>query len=59
MLYLLGWQKFATPKMWGGDKALAKQLLTEAKQKLGDDPASGLEPHWGKKEVEEILGQLK
>ncbi|HEY8898176.1 MAG TPA: hypothetical protein VIM79_25290 [Niastella sp.] len=59
MLYLFGWQKFATPKMWGGDKALAKQLLTEAKQKLAADPASGIEPHWGKKEVDEILGQLK
>lgn len=59
VLYLLGWQKFATPKMWGGDKALAKQLLTQANQKLAGDPASGPEPHWGKKEVDEILGQLK
>ena len=59
VLYLLGWQKFATPKMWGGDKTLAKQLLTEAKQKLGADSAEGIEPHWGKKEVDEILGQLK
>jgi hypothetical protein len=59
MLYLLGWQKFATPKMWGGDKVLAKQLLTEAKQKLDSKPSSGIEPHWGKKEVEEILKQLK
>jgi hypothetical protein len=59
VLYLLGWQKFATPKMWGGDKALAKQLLTEAKQKLEADSSSGIEPHWGKKEVDEILGQLK
>ena len=59
MLYLLGWQKFATPKMWGGDKALAKQLLTEAKQKLAGETSSGLDPHWGKKEVDEILDQLK
>ena len=59
MLYLLGWQKFATPKMWGGDKALAKQLLTNAKQKLAGEPSTGLAPHWGKKEVEEILEQLK
>jgi hypothetical protein len=59
MLYLLGWQKFATPKMWGGDKVLAKQLLTEANQKLDSNPSSGIEPHWGKKEVEEILKQLK
>jgi hypothetical protein len=59
MLYLQGWQKFATPKMWGGDKALAKQLLTTAKQKLASDPSSGIEPHWGSKEVEDILKQLK
>ncbi|MCS3795314.1 hypothetical protein [Niastella sp. OAS944] len=59
MLYLLGWQKFATPKMWGGDKAQAKQLLTNAKQKLAGEPSAGLAPHWGKKEVEEILEQLK
>jgi len=59
VLYLLGWQKFATPKMWGGDKALAKQLLTSAKQKLAGEQVEGLGPHWGKKEVEEMLGQLK
>jgi hypothetical protein len=58
MLYLLGWQKFATPKMWGGDKTLARQLLTEAKQKL-QSPSPGIEPHWGEKEVDEILRQLK
>lgn len=59
MLYLLGWQKFSTPKMWGGDKVLAKQLLTEAKQKLEAQPSSTVEPHWGKKEVDELLKQLK
>jgi hypothetical protein len=59
MLYLLGWQKFATPKMWGGDKALAKQLLTTAKQQLAREQSPALNPHWGLKEVEEILGQLR
>ena len=59
MLYLLGWQKFATPKMWGGDKILAKQLLTQAKQKLATEPSNSIEPHWGKKEVDDILQQLK
>ena len=59
MLYLLGWQKFATPKMWGGDKTLAKQLLTQAKQKLETESPNSIEPHWGKKEVDDILGQLK
>ena len=57
MLYLLGWQKFATPKMFGGDKVLAKQLLTDAQQKL-DAQSPGIEPHWGKREVDEILKQL-
>ena len=59
MLYLLGWQKFATPKMWGGDKVLAKQLLTEAKQKLDTQSSAGIEPHWGNKEVDDLLKQLK
>jgi hypothetical protein len=59
MLYLLGWQKFATPKMFGGDKALAKQLLTEAKQKLETESSTGVEPHWGKKDVDDILKKLK
>jgi len=58
-LYLLGWQKFATPKMWGGDKILAKQLLTQAKQKLATESSNFMEPHWGKKEVDDILQQLK
>lgn len=58
-LYLEGWEKFATPKMWGGDKAKAKELLAEAKQKLDAHPASGLEPRWGKTEVEDILRQIK
>lgn len=58
MLYLLGWQKFATPKMFGGDKALAKQLLTEARQKLEGESDAGAEPHWGKKEVDELLKRL-
>jgi hypothetical protein len=59
MLYLLGWQKFATPKMWGGDKTLAKQLLTQAKEKLAAESSNTVEPHWGIKEVDEILKQIK
>lgn len=59
MLYLEGWQKFATPKLYGGDKKLAKQLLTQAKKKLSAAPTNTIEPHWGTKEVEELLKQLK
>jgi hypothetical protein len=58
-LYLEGWRMFATPKMFGGDKAKAKELLTSAKQKLESNTSAGIEPRWGKKEVEEILQQLK
>jgi hypothetical protein len=59
VLYLEGWQKFATPKMWGGDKQKAKELLTAAKQKLDSNSSPGIEPHWGKKEVEDLLKQIK
>jgi hypothetical protein len=58
-LYLDGWEKFSTPKMWGGDKTKAKELLLIAKQKLEGNSSPGIEPHWGKKEVEDILNQLK
>jgi len=58
-LYLDGWEKFSTPKMWGGDKLKAKELLETAKQKLDNNTVSGIEPHWGKKEVQDILNQLK
>jgi hypothetical protein len=58
-LYLDGWEKFSTPKMWGGDKTKAKELLQTAKQKLVSNPSTGFEPHWGKEEVEDILKQIK
>ncbi len=58
-LYLEGWEKFSTPTMWGGDKTKAKELLTTAKQKLESNSSPGIEPHWGKKEVNELLNQLK
>jgi hypothetical protein len=58
-LYLLGWQKFATPKAWGGDKTKAKELLTTAKQQLESNTAPGIFPHWGKTEVEDLLKQIK
>ena len=58
-LYLEGWEKFATPKAWGGDKVKAKEILQQSKQKLEENPSTGVQPHWGKKEVEELLNQLK
>jgi hypothetical protein len=58
-LWLAGWEKFATPKMYGGDKNKAKEILISAKQKLDSAPDTGVEPHWGKKEVEDISKHLK
>jgi hypothetical protein len=58
-LYLEGWEKFATPKAWGGDKVKAKEILLQSKQKLDESTSAGVQPHWGKKEVEELLSQLK
>jgi len=58
-IYLEGWEKFATPKTWGGDKAKAKELLLEARQKLDANLSAGNGPHWGKQEVETLLMQLK
>jgi hypothetical protein len=57
-LYLEGWEKYYTPKIWGGDKAKAKEILVNAKQKFDsstDGDAS--RPHWGKQDVEELLAK--
>lgn len=58
-LYLDGWEKYATPKLWGGDKEKAKELLTSARQKLESATPRGAEPRWGKAEVDDILSKLK
>jgi len=58
-LYLEGWEKFTTPKAWGGDKVKAKEILQKSEQKLEAGSSTGVYPHWGRKEVEELLNQLK
>jgi len=58
-LYIAGWEKYATPKAWGGDKVKAKALLAEAKQKLDNNTAFSIQPHWGKLEVATLLKQIK
>ncbi|MCC6287816.1 MAG: hypothetical protein IT249_08020 [Chitinophagaceae bacterium] len=58
-LYLVGWQKFATPKAWGGDKAKAKELLLQANHLLVQEVTTGTSPHWGKTEVEALLKQIR
>jgi hypothetical protein len=57
-LYLAGWEKYVTPKMWGGDKKKAKELLQQAKQHLNAQTNTDLNPHWGQQETEELLGKL-
>lgn len=57
-LYMEGWEKYATPKMYGGDKQKAKELLEQAKQKLAATH-SGDTPHWGIRETEALLKKLK
>src|SRR5687768_8806054 len=55
ILYLEAWEKYNAPKMWGGDKEKAKELLTLAIRKLESNPTSGIYPRWGKSVCEEIL----
>jgi hypothetical protein len=58
-LYIEGWEKYATPKMYGGDKKIAKELLESAKQKLSANNNASASPHWGIKETEDLLAKLK
>jgi hypothetical protein len=58
-LYLDGWVKDATPKMWGGDKVKAKELTLQAKQILDGESTATIDPHWGRFEAEELLKKLK
>jgi hypothetical protein len=55
-LYLEGWEKYYTPKMWGGDKVKAKEILQTARQKFGNpaNEEAGM-PHWGRPDVEDLL----
>lgn len=56
--YLEGWEKYSTPKLWGGDKKKAKDLLELAKRQLAADPKDGINPHWGQKEIDILLKEL-
>ncbi|HTF21630.1 MAG TPA: hypothetical protein VK658_26305 [Chryseolinea sp.] len=55
VLYLDAWEKYNAPKMWGGDKDKAKELLTLALQKLKSQPSDKIYPRWGKTVCDEIL----
>lgn len=52
--YLEAWTKYYTPKLWGGDKALARELAGKAIQQLTATTFS-IAPHWGKAESEVLL----
>ncbi|SHG34667.1 hypothetical protein [Pedobacter caeni] len=57
-IYVKAWEMYNTPKLWGGNKELGKQL---AEQSLGllKDPETGVYPHWGKAESQELLSKNK
>lgn len=56
--YLYGWEKFYTPKLWGGDKTKAKEFLDLAVTQLSNKPGSNSFPRWGYKECQDILKQF-
>jgi hypothetical protein len=58
-IYLDGWVKYYTPKLWGGDKDKAKELLQQAAEKLKSATSSALFPHWGKTDCDALLAQYK
>lgn len=55
-IYVKAWEMYKTPKLWGGNKELGRQL---AEQSLGllKDPETGVHPHWGKAESQELLNK--
>ncbi|NSL88678.1 hypothetical protein ECE50_017690 [Chitinophaga sp. Mgbs1] len=57
-LYVQAWVKYATPRMWGGDKQQARELAEKSLSRLKNG-STGVAPHWGKTEDEELLNKLK
>jgi hypothetical protein len=53
-IYLEAWTKYYTPKLWGGDKDLARELAGKAIWNLSATTFSVM-PHWGKSESEDLL----
>ncbi len=58
VLYMQAWEKYNTPKAWGGDKTKAKELAEKALQELGIAPGNAM-PHWGEKECRQLLALYK
>jgi hypothetical protein len=51
--------KYHTPKLWGGDKEAAKELLEVALPKFATDTKDNLMPRWGKADCELLLNEYK
>jgi hypothetical protein len=54
VMYVEAWNKYYTPKMWGGDKTLAKEIAGKVIQKF-TGAAFTTAPHWGRSESEILL----
>lgn len=55
VLYFSGWMKYHTPKTWGGDKQVAKELLQKGIAGVEKEKVTANYPHWGRKECEALL----
>ncbi len=53
-IYVDAWNKYHTPKAWGGDKRLAKELAQKSMALLAKEK-QGVWPHWGARENTELL----
>jgi len=57
-IYLLGWEKYNTPKLWGGDKDKAKEYFQSAGNFFSkENKSSNLKPHWGERDNQDILAK--
>jgi len=55
-IYLLGWGKYNTPKLWGGDKDKAKEYFQKAKELFSKEVRSSfLQPTCGENDNLEML----
>ncbi|WP_353126313.1 hypothetical protein [Parapedobacter pyrenivorans] len=53
-IYVDAWNKYHTPKAWGGDRELAKELAQKSLALLGQEQ-QGVQPHWGVRENTALL----
>lgn len=53
-IYVDAWNKYHTPKAWGGDRKLAKELAQKSLVLLAKEE-KGVQPHWGARENKELL----